>query len=228
MKLRAVTITGADDSTFHKDLETVSQEFPFVEWAIIHSTDDGVPRHPSSEWRRELSALSAGCSLAAHLEWDFLQRLAVTPALAEELRSYPRITFNIFGRHTEFHREIWPSISTAFIGAEISIQAGEVDSAVQSLLAEMAADHTLSVLLDASVGRGIVPGEWIAAPSGVVFGFAGGLNPDNISAELERMASTVGNQTIWIDMETGVRTSDDLALDLSKVRRCLAQAQCYV
>ena len=37
MTLNRVTITGADDFTEPKDLVELSEEFPFVEWAILLS-----------------------------------------------------------------------------------------------------------------------------------------------------------------------------------------------
>jgi len=60
-----------------------------------------------------------------------------------------------------------------------------------------------SLLYDASYGRGKNPTNWQApAFSFLKQGYSGGLSPENITQELDRISAAVpGNQTIWIDAE---------------------------
>lgn len=92
------------------------------------------------------------------------------------------------------------------------------------------AGHAASVLLDASGGRGIESAGWPAPPPVGKVGYAGGLKPENISKQLEQIATaTAGcDQTIWVDMESGVRTCDGLLMDLDRVRQCLELAAAFV
>jgi hypothetical protein len=50
MKLKYVTLTGADEKTNIKDLAELSKEYPFVEWAFLLSNSTGRPRYPSLGW----------------------------------------------------------------------------------------------------------------------------------------------------------------------------------
>ena len=84
-----------------------------------------------------------------------------------------------------------------------------------------------SVLFDASGGHEITPERWPALPDDVPCGFAGGLGPDSLKEQLERLASVAGSQVIWIDMESKIRSEAD-EFDLDKVSRCLEIAQRFV
>ena len=84
-------------------------------------------------------------------------------------------------------------------------------------------------LFDHSGGKGRVPRHWTPIPHQEVFtGYAGGLGPDNLADELKRIHDAVGEATIWIDLETKVRSDDDKVFDLDKVRRCYDIARPYV
>ena len=54
MKLRTVTITGADDSVEPKEIAELTKGFPFVEWGIL--LENGIysgRRFPSRDWIAE-------------------------------------------------------------------------------------------------------------------------------------------------------------------------------
>lgn len=78
----------------------------------------------------------------------------------------------------------------------------------------------LTILHDASGGRGIA-GEFSVPPlNWSLPGFAGGLNPENLASKLDAIYAMDGNfKDFWVDMESGVRTDDQL--DLDKVQRVL-------
>ncbi len=70
MILDKVTVTGADDSINPDELEKLSEEFPFTEWAILFSkSQEKSPRFPSKKWVEKLIARDniAQMSLSAHL-----------------------------------------------------------------------------------------------------------------------------------------------------------------
>jgi hypothetical protein len=58
MKIRYVTLTGADDDVDPQQLAEISQEYPFVEWGILFSqSKSGVERYSSIDWVVELLSL---------------------------------------------------------------------------------------------------------------------------------------------------------------------------
>jgi hypothetical protein len=80
---------------------------------------------------------------------------------------------------------------------------------------------TVSVLFDASGGKGISPKSWPSVPATLRCGFAGGLGPEILADELRRLERIVGDRAVWIDMQSRVRSEDGTVLDLAKVRACL-------
>lgn len=59
-------------------------------------------------------------------------------------------------------------------------------------------------------------------------GYAGGLGPNNLDIELPKTAAAVGNDTIWIDAETKLRSNNDMTFDLNKCKIFVEKASIYV
>ncbi|MGC4120199.1 MAG: hypothetical protein QM765_37580 [Myxococcales bacterium] len=113
-------------------------------------------------------------------------------------------------------------------GIEYIVQVGEDPIDALAVARELRdRGHACSLLLDSSGGRGRSPLRWPACPEGFACGFAGGLGPENLLTELERLSPLVGQGVTWVDMESRVRGADGIALDLDKVRRCLEIAEPY-
>jgi phosphoribosylanthranilate isomerase len=85
------------------------------------------------------------------------------------------------------------------------------------LLAVDAPNHSL--LVDGSGGRGLSPERWVKPTTSKRVGFAGGLGPDNISAEYARIKE-VAEGDFWIDMEGKLRDENDW-FDTEKAYRML-------
>lgn len=64
---------------------------------------------------------------------------------------------------------------------------------------------------------------WPTAWPGVRCGYAGGLSPENVLGQLDAIDASLPHPDapVWIDMERRVRTDDDTALDLGRVRAVL-------
>lgn len=80
------------------------------------------------------------------------------------------------------------------------------------LLSVRAINH--AILLDTSGGRGISPSAWKTPETLKAIGFAGGLGPDNLTAEL-RMISQIARPGWWVDMEGKLRVHDWFSLELA-------------
>jgi hypothetical protein len=232
MTLNGVTFTGADDSVSPDDLLAISREHPFVEWGILFSQKrQGSPRYPSDAWTRRLAAANAhgDLKLAAHLCGQWVRDLVVDVNFSWKRTTYSwlwsdiaRFQLNFHGQfhrqHAEFHEAI--AHHADVFGRAFILQCdGPNDTAVKAILD----GDTICPLFDRSGGAGVEPDQWPAAIPGVYCGYAGGLGPDTISQQLDTIAQAAGDATIWIDMETRVRSDDDRTFDLEKVRRVLEQ-----
>jgi phosphoribosylanthranilate isomerase len=86
-------------------------------------------------------------------------------------------------------------------------------------------------LFDASGGNGLSPIEWpspFETKSGYTLlnGYAGGLGPENVDAELHKLAKINEKSEIWIDMESKLRT--DGKFDLEKCKQVLKSVKAWM
>lgn len=256
MQLHRVTITGADDSTDIQEMMAVSRQYPFVEWGILVSKSNTVnhkhehrpyeepsynPRWPSMDWQRMLVlaakeqadtkepfrhphfAVHACGSMIFSLINGESQALDIAPAI----HISERVQLNFHGQpHTV-------SRPSKFVSALLPWNKRWIFQAdgVNNHLCEWAflAGLKAEPLHDKSHGAGILTGfERLEMPA-ARYGYAGGLGPDNVTGALQRISQLhPGNDWIWIDMETKVRTEDDSRLDMSKVCRVLEQCEPFV
>lgn len=229
MNLDRVTITGADDSVRPEDLFNLSEEFPYVEWGILVSAHGmGSPRFPSAQWIKELHARAATMQLSIHLCGRWLRSLMMgelDPIILELADArFQRLQLN-------FHAETLP-YRGAFIDAVKrfgSLQViFQIDGAGGHTFYDFAKSAINAVpLFDVSHGAGGLPAKW-PAPLGPYQGYAGGLAPENLAAQLELISQAAGDVRVWVDMETRVRSDNDQIFDLAKVRRCLEIAKPFV
>lgn len=219
MKLRCVSITGADDGVSIADLNAVAADYPFVEWALLLMPEAaGTPRAPSPEWISDFAATYKGAHKAMHLCGTALTGFAAGQAdILAMMQGFSRIQLNLeFGA---VEGQYAPGELLAQIAAHpqftFIIQYTEKR---RSWLTELSALPNHALLFDASAGRGVAPADWPAPLPGHDCGYAGGINPDNVAVHLQRIAAAGAAET-WIDMESGVRTDD--RFDLDKVRAVL-------
>lgn len=229
--LNRVTITGADNSIRPQDLLPLTEQYPFVEWAILLSERiPGNPRYPSPEWIEELRQYKL--PLAGHICGAWVRKLVVQkdPAVFEEhpefLEMFPRIQLNFSPYHAApLFLDVLKKYPNQFI-----FQVGNKGKAEKENLLRIGLDMglNLAVLFDRSGGKGVLPSEWPQPIDPFYLGYAGGLGPDSLEEQLPKIAEVVGRRTIWIDMESRVRSEDDRVFDLDKVRTCLEIAKPWI
>jgi hypothetical protein len=232
MRLDRVTITGADETIGRPDnLLALTKEFPFVEWGILISnkhTRTGDFRFPASTWISDLMGVIPPERLSLHVCGSWVREMLMGTV------NIPRWIIPGFGRiQLNFHEDKTKCKPAAFHNALFSLGAQQfifqIDGAIgnkhlESLHANDGyASYVDAVpLFDISGGAGILPTEWPKPMfTDQYHGYAGGLGPDNLEQQLPLIAAAAGETRIWIDMETRVRSDDDLQFDLAKVRRCL-------
>ncbi len=243
MKIKYVTLTGADDSISTLELVELSRRFPYVEWAILFSqSKSGVPRYPSLHWVDNLCEVAdSNMNLSAHLcgKWvDDVFKFGFTFLNDDDYRkTFKRIQLNM-GRDrlsdalkSENLREAVNSIDQPVIfGGDYSVVAA---SPLFFIV------NNCHVLFDSSGGKGIKSASWPTPYSyqGLhkLCGYAGGLGPDNVEEELEKIAEIVDKEagsdfSIWIDMETKIRskTKSSDVFDLNKCVEVLEKVYKWV
>lgn len=247
MKIDRVTMTGADDSINPNDLIEISAEYPFVEWGILFSrSQEGRARFPHIAWvdayidvarendfqssahlcGQDVRELLTGCELS------FWRRLNERPSSKAGMIEHKHITDAFDRVQLNFHAEKHPPhpdfiAKISRLPHQFILQMDGVNEKILSAALDQGVSN-IYPLFDLSGGAGIVPEAWPVALDDVYCGYAGGLGPDNIEAELERIAVAAKGKTIWIDMETKIRSDDDRKFDLDKVIACLEKAKPYV
>lgn len=195
-----ITVSGPDEKTDLKALAKLNCEVGI----LYTATPEGRNRYPSFDWIVEAVKVLprpaihicggiargelSGRKLSAIIDKAFRIQVNGTPTI-EDVERYCRM----------------------FPHKRIITQHKPAN---ECLLAVKASNHM--VLLDGSGGRGISPTSWrIADRRGKSFGFAGGLGPENLRAELKNIEPHALGQW-WVDMEGKLRVDDWFSVERAK------------
>lgn len=231
MRLKHITFTGIDWRTSMNALLEIQRQYPLVEFGVLtsyHWSENG-NRYLRPDIIRGLRG--RGLNLSLHLcgsaahdaavgEWEKIDEL-----LLGSLDIFNRVQLNISSRKDNPEHCWIPLV----IGQELIVQQHDGDDMpVYEATVKKWSEHpfphrdTISVLLDASGGRGIDTPLKVLPTSGKV-GYAGGFNPDNVGEKLSFLLENTRMGEFWIDMESGVRTDD--WFDTDKVLQVLQTCQ---
>jgi hypothetical protein len=238
--LHFVTVTGADDSVKVSDLLALEKKYPFVEFGILLSKSQiGMPRFPSHAWLDKLTSYGSRLKLSGHLCGQYVREFLEGKLHFE--KAFDPGTAGIFSRWQINTHGIPANWNQAGLDKSIEgrLAAGQkiifqwdgvnilLYSHVLKRVAAAKPDEPVSFLFDLSHGAGVLPDSWPALKIDAPVGYAGGLSPDNVAQELEKIAA-VAEAGTWIDAETHLRSNDDRQFDLDQVDRFLAAAAPYV
>lgn len=232
MILERCTLTGVDERTDLHQVEQLSAAFPFVEWGFLYSPKrQGQPgRYPAMETLAQcFRSLPSSVAVAMHVCGDGVHRLLDgcsvelgILAMIEARGGRIQLNFNQLRAPIDLNK--LAALMADHAGTTFITQHNSANSDVWTYLADRGANNH-AVLFDASGGQGIPCLNW-PAPLPVACGYAGGLGPDNIQAEIPRIAAVAGGRKIWIDMENKLRSTRDSCnwFDLDACLRCLKTA----
>lgn len=231
-----VTITGADDSIQPGDLLELTYMFPFVEWGILISkTSMGHARFPSFEWLELLSyfkehGAGEAVNLSAHLCGRAVREMLmgnqdIVKTLGPIWGIFDRVQINTHAVPHNYTERAFVDLAT-YSDKEFIFQYDGVNTAFLDLAWQYEVNH--SALFDLSHGVGKLPSQRPDLLPNTRCGYAGGLSPENLQREIERIEEKAGAQAVLIDMETHVRSKDNKLFDLKKVQRCLEIASKYI
>lgn len=225
MRLKYVTFTGVDTRTDINRLKSIQEEYPYVEFGVLLSDDwsyNGC-RFPDPIVcerlaKAEIKQLSAHLCGKLAIDVVFGQTDRVNAASFNCFDIFDRCQLNLRAAGMfETLRRMKPFCNLK----EIIVQMHTPELCTEFLKEPSPAG--LAYLLDASGGAGIdTPIDIITSP-GVHIGYAGGMGPENVEKKLRTLLEAEGDDEIWIDMETRVRTvtADGEWFDLDKVESVL-------
>lgn len=237
MKLNTVTVTGADNAFTIEAMESFTQRFPFVEFAILMSRKylpEGTSRFPSAACLKKLQSISPNVKLAIHICGQWVKEIYEGKWPIEELASvlgpnfFERINrwqLNTHGRKYNPSHEFYESLKNG--PKQVIFQYdGKNNDTVD--LAILQGHKNIAALFDLSHGTGVLPDTWPEPLQGIECGYAGGLSPDNVAKQCQKISEIV-RVPIWIDAETHLRStaheSSSDYLDLGKIYKFLAESE---
>jgi hypothetical protein len=239
-----VTVTGADNSIAPSDLIEIHNKYPFVEFGILLSRRSmGNSRFPSSDWIKGLIETCSDTQLifSGHICGAWVREILMGQWPVSELFDIHPGIGNFFSRwqintHAQQHEFTPWGIQQLLIMADVYDQKIifqfdniNIDIIKQGIWhCHRRKKNIMQALFDVSHGAGILPASWPRPLDDIKCGYAGGLSPQNIKEQLEKIIPLLGDKTIWIDAETHLRSRGDLLFDKEKVEAFLKAAKPYV
>lgn len=234
MKLNRVTITGADNNTDINEMLEISKQYPFVEWGILFSPKRiGEERYPDMKWVGKLAETffkDTRLNLSAHLCGGYTREMLMgkSELINNNLKDYltifmrRQLNFNSSKNEVDLYG-FFKLLERAPILSFILQQNNANFKICQDVRNRKM--QNIAFLYDSSGGRGTIASQWKQPFDGFFTGYAGGLSPENLGHELRKIEEVVGDNEIWIDTESRVRTNG--VLDMDKVKQFLEIASKY-
>ena len=214
-KLKCVTFTGIDGWTDIDELEVIQNQYPMVEFGVLLSKnwhENGMRYYnPNALRRLAHTGLNLSCHLCGSIAREAV-RNNFEPAI-DLCKGYfdifKRCQLNIAGYANNPEKLVLDVPDSL---EEVIIQQKSIENI--GLWKSGLPNPKLSVLLDASGGRGIdTPIRVLDTPLKV--GYAGGISVENVVEKVRFLEDSPLVRSYWIDMESSVRTND--VFDVNKV-----------
>ncbi|MCS4089033.1 hypothetical protein [Rhizobium sp. BK176] len=215
------TLTGVDVRTDLGRVIEMAAAYPFLEFGILLSRtpEDKDPRYPQFRQIADMvERLSGRAKLALHVCGRAVGEFVKEPAKGAVYAGQ------------DIHDLVAAGIGRVqlnFNFERFGLSVEEIDKAVRRTSAKVITQHfpanapvslgvtapNHQVLYDASGGRGVAAAGYDRPFAGKYTGYAGGLGPGNVLSAVAAIQSVIGDDTVWIDMESRIRTDGYLDLD---------------
>jgi hypothetical protein len=205
-RLVLVTLTGVDTHADPRALAALASRYPRVEWGVLSSAERREARYPDAAWTAGFLHACAGVHAAIHLCDAHVDAfIAGDPLITAKAAAFERAQLNFNQRATPKSPDALRAAIARYPGRVILQHHADNATLIDAL---SAAGADFDVLFDASSGQGLRPESWPAPLARLRCGYAGGLGPSNVAAELPRIAAAAGEREFWIDMASSLRDPD--------------------
>lgn len=215
-----LSITGADTQTPIFELNSFHNKNSHVELGLLYYPEkEGTPRNPTLDWRVRFFNMIDKYHIALHLCGENIFRTILSPnfeqsAELQEFKKANRIQININARKEIFtHEEIHAVYSKLLnLGCRLILQYNETSKSwvLPFLASNLDSHYNIDILLDSSLGKGIIATEFYIPEElkqySFKYGFAGGICIENIE-EIHNKVRLLGVD-YWLDLESGARTNN--------------------
>ncbi len=197
-----------------------------VEWGVLWSRGgQGLGRYGMLDDVAALgrAAWDGGSRLALHVcGRDVAELLAGTGCVSEVATLFPRVQVNL-------RADTWTARGIRDLCGRLpgTTVITQHNAANADLWSDLAGVPNHAVLFDASGGRGASPETWPAPLPGKLCGYAGGLGPGNLAAELRRISEASAGLPTWVDMEGRLRDEGDRFV-MDRARACVAALRSHL
>lgn len=229
--INTITLTGADDSVHPLQLSELQNKYPFAELAILFSSKRcSQARYPSEKWVSNFFDYNNKFTgLSAHLCGDYAKAVLLgdTSFLQLTEGKFNRVQINHNFAVKPMALDKLYGVIESFPNIDFIIQKNRANGLICSEISKELFPN-VNFLYDASGGRGSKI-DFLGIPFAHHYtGYAGGLSPENIEAEILRINKFVEEIPVWLDMETHIRSNDDSLFDLVKCQQVLQIAEKYM
>jgi hypothetical protein len=225
MKIHTLTATGVDEKTDLNQIIELTQEFDFMEWGVLFTQNPNSSRYPQMQYIKDnILPLASDINLAAHLCGNMVNLfIEKDEQLLNIISHFNRVQINVATKKmTKTKQEKLFQAIENYQG-NLILQENFSNHEFNTSLRQFT--H-VAYLFDSSGGKGISPDSWPEHLQNVYCGYAGGLSHLNLKNEILNIEKMVNNNSIWLDMEGQIRTSDDY-FDLTKIKTAAKIVQEY-
>lgn len=241
MGVTAISLTGWDNTIEPAETVGFMAQRPGAIMGIHFSEERrGGKRHPNRSWVQEFVRLARRqpvdvvrhMRVDAHMgnRWSLDIAQGKMDVLEQEVDPtvFRRIQLNHLGRAqpeqllegAEKRKDFTFVVSRS--RASAAFCAG-----MDALLQTYKGPAKIAYLYDDSWGKGVVPEEWPKVLPHAACGYAGGLGPENLSEQIEKLLALNPDANFWVDMESKLRNEHDI-FQIEKAIACYDIAQPYL
>lgn len=203
--LERVTFTGVDQKTKVADLKELQKKYPFVEFGFLiseNNTNQNISnRYPPLVILKGMKDIK---HLSLHVCGKFVRDI-MNGGDWEKIKSFMGNYWGMFDR-IQLNAAPYDKFTDNIIFPEDKTVIIQFKSWKRELYEKYKHFGNVVGFQDNSGGTGAFTGKWIV-PEEQIFGFAGGINVDNV-VDVVRTIDSQYSGSYWIDMESSVRTND--------------------
>ena len=236
MKLQRISCVGANEKLAVGDCVDFLARNPRAELGVGVSKQKGGAGTARNKWLGELLDEHRGGRVPLHVNNDWSVGVAnnrYPEELIDFLKTKPasKMQVNLGGcgytsKDIEVKKFIASVVRADELGSRLILSYNPEFAAIIKNIYESVGDK-FDVLYDASFGYGKRADKYESVFPNLVQGYAGGLSPDNIAEQLDKIASAQPSGRlvrVFIDAEGGLRSDNKNVIDLNKAEQFVYNA----